>query len=359
VGYVVGAKALFSAAGLVLLAGCGPAPKPVPATPTPEPVAPAEVAPVTSTTPVASASPTPTAKKSTPTPRPATPKPTPGPKVAVSTQPVPAELWKEFSGERAWRTVKQLVEIGPRPTGSLELGRARGVLASALRGMAWEVEIQPFKVPTPRGEIEGTNIIARFSADGSRPVARTARKVTLGTHYDTRNFTTIRFVGANEGASGPAVLLEAARTLALDPALAANIEIVFFDAAEPRSQSTPEDGLAGSKFYAKGVSPSRVLILQGVGDQASTFMLPPETPVELLNDLRTAHAAVNSPLNFKNSSLRIWGDHIPFGTSALFFGQTATMVRYTADDTLDRVSPATLGGLGELTVWLAKRWANP
>lgn len=276
----------------------------------------------------------------------------------MSTQPAPAALWKEFSGERAWRTVKQLVEIGPRPTGSLELGRVRGVLASALRTAAWDVEMQPFQATTPRGEIEGTNLIARFSADGSRPVDKTPRKVMIGTHYDTRVFSTIRFVGANEGGSGPAVLLETARALALDPALAAKVELVFFDAGEPRSQYSPEDGLAGSKFYARSATPERVLILQGVGDQASVFTLPPETTLEMLNELRTAHTALNSPLNFQNSPLRIWGEHLTFGRNALFFGQTGSMARYTADDTLDRVNPATLGSLGELTIWLAKHWGS-
>ena len=338
-----------------MLTGCGPAPKPVPAAPTPESAAPEETAPAT---PGASASPAPTAKKTTPTPRPATPKPTPGQKVAVSTQPAPAALWKEFSGERAWRTVKQLVEIGPRPTGSLELGRVRGVLASALRTAAWDVEMQPFKAASPRGEIQGTNVIARFSADGSRPVDKAVRKVMIGTHYDTRAFSTIRFVGANEGASGPAVLLETARALALDPALAAKIELVFFDAGEPRSQYTPDDGLAGSKSYAQSSTPDRVLILQGVGEQASVFTLPPETTVEMLADLRAAHTALNSPLNFQNAPLRVWGEHLTFGRNALFFGQTGSIVRYTADDTVDRVNPATLGSLGELTVWLAKEWAN-
>lgn len=355
----MGARLLFLAAGLAILIGCRPAPKPA-ETATPPP---ADESPAEATTPGVPPIGVPATVPATPKKtgffsRPEAPKATPVPKVPVSTQPPPAVLWKEFSGERARRTAKELVELGPRPAGSMELGRARGLLTSALRQLAWEVESQPFQAATPHGEIEGTNLIARFSADGSRPVPKTARKVVLAAHYDTRFFSTIRFVGANEGASGPAVLLEAARVLALDPALAAKIEIVFFDASEPRGQFTSEDGLAGSRHYAKSAAPNRAVILHGVGDQASAFSLAPDTAPEVFQDLRAAHTAVASPLHFQNSPVRLWSDHLSFGPAALLIGQHGAMVRYTADDTLERISPATLGHTGELVIWLAKRWAN-
>lgn len=338
----------------LLLAACGPKPKPAPL-PTPEPEAEATPAPVADSTPGAVKSAAP--KRATPAPKPATAKVTPIKRVPVSTQPPPADLWKEVSGERAWRTAKQLTELGPRPTGSMELGRAQGVLVSALRSAAWEVEQQSFTASTPRGEISGTNLIARFSADGERPVPRTPRSIAIGAHYDTRYFSTIRFVGANDGASGPALLVELARVLALDPQLAAKIELVLFDAAQPRGQFTDEDGIAGSKHYAKSAKPRYIAILEGVGDATSAFTLPPDMSIELLADLRAASSAVSNTLRFKAAPVRLWGDHIPFGSAALMFGNYDYLARNTADDTIDRVNPETIGRVGALVIWLTKHWA--
>ena len=338
----------------MLATACGPRPKPShdPES-TPEAEAPAEAA---STPAPAPAKAKPAAPNSA-TPRP-TAKPTPHARVSVSTQPPPANLWKEFSGDRAWRTVKQLVEVGPRPSGSMENGRTRAMLTAALRSLAWEVEEQPFTAKTPRGEIAGVNLIARFSADGTRPVPRTPRGIMLGAHYDTRYFSTIRFVGANDGASGPAVLVEAARVLSLDPQLAAQVSIVFFDASEPRGQFTPDDGLAGSKFFAKSETPRRGVILHAVGDAGGPLTLPPGTAIELLADLRDARPALTAAPQFESAIVKLWGDHLPFGPGTLLLGNHDYLARYTQDDTLEQVNPATLASVGELTVWLAKRWAS-
>jgi hypothetical protein len=278
--------------------------------------------------------------------------------VAVSTAPAPAELWKQFSGDRAWRTAKELAGIGPRPAGSQEIGRERALLIAALESAGWEVEQETFDVKTASESFQGTNLIARFSADGSRPVPRTARNVLLGAHYDTRRFSTIRFLGANDGASGPAVLVETARVLSLDPQLAAKVEIALFDASEPRIQFTPEDGIAGSKHHARSGAPAHAVILHGVGAANEPFTLPPETSAEVLGAVKAATAAVHSPLQFKTAQVRLWGDHLPFGAGALLLGTYDSLIRYTADDTVEHLDSATLGRVGELVIWLAKRWAG-
>lgn len=240
----------------------------------------------------------------------------------------------------------------------MENGRARALLLSALRSAAWEVEQQTFTAATPRGELPGANLIARFAADGARPVPRTPRSIVIGAHYDTRHFSTIRFVGANDGASGPAVLVEVARVLALDPQLAAKVELVLLDVGEPRSQFAANDGLAGSKHYAKSAAPRRAAILHGVGDAAKVLTLPPDSAIDVLGELRAATTALRSPLKLQVAQTELWGDHLPFGACALLLGNHDYIARYTADDTIDRVTPATLGHVGEVVVWLAKHWAS-
>ncbi|MES2571849.1 MAG: M28 family peptidase, partial [Verrucomicrobiota bacterium] len=111
----------------------------------------------------------------------------------------------------------------------------------------WDVEEQPFTAETPRGPVKFVNVLARFSATTARPAPATTQTVIVCSHYDTKRFSTIRFVGASDGASSTGALLELARVLALDPAFASKIELVFFDGEEAFTQFTETDGLYGSR----------------------------------------------------------------------------------------------------------------
>ena len=120
-----------------------------------------------------------------------------------------ADIWKEFSGDKAFEHARRQVEIGPRPSGSAELERARVLIEQALRGFGWEVQRQTFADETPRGKIEFTNLIARFSPAGARPVSPKTQQVLVCSHYDTKRFSTIRFVGAEVRRSTRDLVVEA------------------------------------------------------------------------------------------------------------------------------------------------------
>ena len=72
----------------------------------------------------------------------------------------------------------------------------------------------------------------------------------LCSHYDTKLFDSIRFVGANDGGSSTGALIEMARVLALHPSLAAKTLLVFFDGEEAYENFTDTDGLYGSRYFA-------------------------------------------------------------------------------------------------------------
>ena len=146
--------------------------------------------------------------------------------------PPPAEIWKEFSGDKAFEEARKQVEIGPRPAGSPELEKARGLIEESLRSSGWDFERQEFTDETPHGPMKFANIVARFSATGVHPAPRNTQRAIICSHYDTKVFSTIKFVGADDGASSTGALLELARVLALDPAMAAQVELVFFDGEE-------------------------------------------------------------------------------------------------------------------------------
>jgi len=136
-----------------------------------------------------------------------------------------APLWENFSGEQAFAHVQHLVDLGPRPAGSEALEKSRLYIIEQLKSAGWTVARSEFSDQTPRGKVAFVNLIARFGTSEKKEAAQ----FLLCSHYDTKTFDTIRFVGANDGGSSTGLLIEMARVLALSPALAAKIELLFFD----------------------------------------------------------------------------------------------------------------------------------
>lgn len=283
------------------------------------------------------------------------------PRFAVTTKPAPAQIWQEFSGARAMAEVKRQAEIGPRPSGSAELEKARTHITSVLEPLGWEVERQEFTDQTPRGPTKFVNLIARFSADGVRPVPTNTQRAILCSHYDTKRFSTIRFVGANDGASSTGSLLELARVLSLDPALAAKIELVFFDGEEAMVQFTDTDGFYGSKHYAKALRDSKRnkqfvfgILWDMIGDADLTITLPPDSPAEVTNGILASATAVGTRPHFTYFDRQIGDDHVPLNVIARV--PTVNLIDFnylwwhTADDTLERLNPASLEKVGMTTL---------
>lgn len=290
-----------------------------------------------------------------------TPAPPPRPRFLVTTKPAPAEIWKEFSGAKAMAEVIRQAEIGPRPSGSVDIEKARKHITDVLESLGWEVERQEFTDQTPRGPMKFVNLIARFSADGARPVPTNTQRAILCSHYDTKRFSTIKFVGANDGASSTGALLEMARVLALDPALAAKIELVFFDGEEAIVQFTDTDGFYGSKHYAKALRDGKRntqfifgILWDMIGDSDLTITLPPDSPPEVTNGILASATALGTRQYFTYFDRQIGDDHVPLNIIARV--PTVDLIDFnylywhTADDTLDRLSPASLEKIGQTTL---------
>jgi Zn-dependent M28 family amino/carboxypeptidase len=128
--------------------------------------------------------------------------------------------------------VKRQADIGPRQAALPNLNR-RGKHIMACWNRSGGKSSAGIHDQTPRGPIKFVNIVARFSADG---VASRSARIRNG-RFSVR--TTIPSVsrryassGANDGASSTGALLELARVLSARSALAAKIELVFFDGEE-------------------------------------------------------------------------------------------------------------------------------
>ena len=269
----------------------------------------------------------------------------------------------EFDGARAFRDLEALVALGPRPAGSAAAGDARALIRERLRQAGWRVEAHDFSVPRPGGRtVAMTNLIAR------RTEAADVQTLVV-THYDTKNLAGIPFVGANDGASGVAVLLELARVTASDePPLP--LALVFFDGEEAFGANiTDEDGLYGSTALAERMASDgslpkldSVIEVDRVGDQDQNLALDLGTAPALRAAYEAAARKLGYPPPFDTASaMTVIDDHSPFVERGVanvlvlldfqYGARSSPGPRWhTAGDTLDAVSAESLNRVGRTLV---------
>src|SRR5215469_9935737 len=202
------------------------------------------------------------------------------------------KIWGEFSGEKAFEHVRRLVDFGPRPPGSEAIEKSRRYIEDQLRHSGWQVTRQAFTDDTPRGKVHFVNLIARFPGQG-----KAAPLFLLCSHYDTKTFEAIRFVGANDGGSSTGLLLELARVIAQHPDLASKVQLVFFDGEEAYDHFSDTDGLYGSRYFARQLRGNGQfhggILFDMVGDRSLDVTLPADSPSELARDIFAAAEALN------------------------------------------------------------------
>jgi hypothetical protein len=151
----------------------------------------------------------------------------------------------EFDANRAFADLKRLISFGPRPPGSPALEQSREFIIGELRAAGAAVILDPFTASTPLGPIPMTNLVAKIHSTSSVVVI-------LAGHYDTKR-TDFPFVGANDGGSSAAFLLEMARVLARRKN-SLTYWLVFFDGEEALRRWSKTDSLYGSRHFAQELS---------------------------------------------------------------------------------------------------------
>lgn len=267
----------------------------------------------------------------------------------------------EFDGARALRDVERLVGFGPRPPGSPALGRARAYIERELRDAGWRVREQAFTARTPRGPLAMVNLIAEWP--GRRPEI-----VAVGGHYDTKPFAGFRFVGANDGGSSAALLIELARALAVRHRATPPSYthwLLFFDGEEAQEQWSPTDSLYGSRalvaaLRASGELPRlRALIVADmIGDRDLGIRRESASTAWLTDLVWGVARRLGRGASFQDNRQSIEDDHSPFldaGVAATLlidfdYGGRPGENRYwhTPEDTLDKLSADSLRTVGDV-----------
>jgi glutaminyl-peptide cyclotransferase len=260
-------------------------------------------------------------------------------------------LWENFSGAKAFAHVQHLVELGPRPAGSEALEKSRAYIIEQLKSAGWTTIRSQFAVPTPRGTMTFVNLIARFGNE--KP------QFLLCSHYDTKTFDTIRFVGANDGGSSTGLLIEMARVLAMNPGLAAKVELVFFDGEEAFENFTATDGLYGSRHFASELGGSAKdfrggILFDMVGDKSLQITLSPDSPANLTRNIFAAADALGQRAHFTFFHGGITDDHTPIneiGIAMIDLIDFDFPPWHTAADTLDKISADSLEIVGRVALY--------
>jgi len=275
---------------------------------------------------------------------------------AASSRAAKTKTWEEFSGEKALLHVQRLVDLGPHPAGSDAIEKAREYIEAQLRHSGWQVTRQGFTDETPRGKVRFVNLIARFSGDGNAA----APSFLLCSHYDTKLFDAIRFVGANDGGSSTGLLLELARVIGGRPNMARKIELVFFDGEEAYENFSETDGLYGSRYFAKQLEADGGKQFRGgilfdmIGDRSLDITLPADSPPAMARDIFAAAEALKLRNYFSYLDRDLIDDHAPLNAIRI---PTIDIIDFdyawwhTADDTLDKISAQSLKITGSVALY--------
>jgi hypothetical protein len=291
-----------------------------------------------------------------------TPSPSPSPTLAVAPSPTatptvrptrPENLWNRFDAQRALVTAQKLLRFGPRIAGTVGDTEARSFLLNELEQSGWSVTEQTFTVPQGEGP---PLTLANLAAESRvRPLA--PPKFLVLAHFDTLRSNVFTDPGATDGAANAAVLIELARTLSLDPQLAACTRLFLLDGHYPLHQLTANDGLYGSRALLAKLQHDEnlktvqaVISIENVGAQGP-LDLGADTDSELSKRLEAAAKILEFKL--QSAPRPLWGDQTPFveaGLPAVALLESNAPFLGTADDDAAKLTEPALANIGRIVV---------
>ncbi len=265
---------------------------------------------------------------------------------------VSAQSTSGFDSTKAWEHVRQQLAIGPRPSGSAANTKTRQYLAAELGKLGIKTAEQPFDGATPLGPIKMVNLI------GTIP-GKSPDRIILASHFDTKLFRDARFVGASDGASSTAALLELGRVLTARKDLPFTIELLFLDGEEAVIEWAGTDNTYGSRHYVDAARKSgslksirALILLDMIGDRSLTIRRESNS-TRWLTDIIWATARKLGHGQFMDEETTVEDDHIPFvkaGVPSVDIIDLDYPQWHTPQDTIDAISARSLQIVGDVVV---------
>ena len=275
---------------------------------------------------------------------------------------------REFDSATAFKYIQQQLAFGPRIPNTEGHRKTGDWIIERLKATADSVETQPFTHVTVSGQkLELRNIIGRFRPDA-------ADRILFLAHWDTRpksdkspNLADQQrpVPGANDGASGVALLLGVADALKKKPP-AVGVDLVFVDGEDYGDFPVGKDVLLGSRHYARGLTATATKPLFAI-----VWDMVADKDLEIYQE---GYSVANAPevvqrvwaladelgfgKNFRTSvGYSLDDDHIPLqeaGFRAIDVIDFNYPAHHTVNDTEDKVSAASLGIVGEVALALTR-----
>ncbi|MCF7813751.1 MAG: M28 family peptidase [Candidatus Cloacimonetes bacterium] len=263
-----------------------------------------------------------------------------------------------FDQENAFEILQQQCDLGPRYPGSAEIELCRDLIINKLSSTSALVEEQPFETTQLDSVMQGVNIIARF-------YPRLSRRILLAAHYDTRPWADKEedpslhkqpISGANDAASGVAVLLELGRIFDQYPPQQFGIDLVFFDLEDMGRYNNNETWCLGSTYFAENYKdefPEKAIVVDMIGDADLVidmeYLSYHNSPLLVKEVWETAQDLGFSEFQTRITK-RIYDDHVPLlkaGFKAIVIIDFEYPYWHTLEDTPDKCSPSSLYVVGQ------------
>jgi hypothetical protein len=268
-----------------------------------------------------------------------------------------------FDGKRAFAVLERQCAFGPRYPGSEAHDSCFAYLVSTLRSYAPVVEVDTFSYDSPilKKQVRLMNVVARF-----RPELK--QRVLLAAHWETRPWADrdpvvakrqLPIMGANDGASGVAVILELARVLRHghdQPTV--GVDLALFDGEDLGTDADPSGFFRGSNRYVEWKSeetpPIFVVVVDMVGSKTMVLHWEGNSRKNASNivDLVWEEARSLGVRNFRSDVKHtVFDDHIPFlnaGIPAIDLIDFDYPYWHTTHDTVDKCSAESLEAVGRV-----------
>jgi len=270
--------------------------------------------------------------------------------IVVGSIPAWGQQQQKFDSSRAWEHLRQLVAIGPRPAGSAAIEQSRKYIREQLAAIGLKAAEQAWDDETPLGRVHMVNLIVTIPG-------ASANRIAITGHYDTKLFREFRFVGASDGGSSAALLIELARILkARKNAL--TMELVFLDGEEAVIEWRGSDHTYGSRHYvaeaqrAKTLASLKAMVLVDmIADRDLTIRRDSYSTAWLTDIIWGTAAQMKLSNYFLPATTAVEDDHLPFlaaGVPSVDIIDLDYEAWHTQRDTLDAVSARSLQVVGDV-----------